>query len=360
MDHQREKELKEVMNWVTGRVQMYDVPRVNDIYEYSRQQGYTLSKRVIAKQLRLHPLYVLNMPQQRQPRRSQKYRPITVNSLGHLHADIGKFAVVREYETPISFQAGYLIAVDVLSRFTYVVILKKEKSAKALLKALEQLLDQHKEFHPDYALKSIAFDQEPGILSGPVQAFLKDNNISFHAFKYSSSKAKMAEANIRRIRTYYARIRQQKKDSDRWWRIMPSMVEAINNKEIIVDGKRTGFTPKSITSKNVGKFVAKLQSKIPAYFFSQYEISPSFVDFKFAVGMYVRPKIITTSSAVLGVKHSEKTLTDDVFKITELVPFITRAHTVGKGYKCINVDNGDIGTFYEDDIAAVPSDYKKN
>ena len=314
------------MSWVTSRVEMHDVPRVNDIHEFARQQGYDLTKRVIAKHLRLHPLYASNMPQQRQPFRSQKYRPIIVNSLGHLHADIGKISVVREYETPISFRAGYLIAVDVLSRYTYVVILKKEKSAQALLKALKELLMQHAEAHPDYAIKSIAFDQEPGILSKAVQNYFAENHIAFHAFKYSSSKAKMAEANIRRIRTYYARIRQQQKESDRWWRIMPNMVEAINNKEI----------------------------------FSQYEISPRLVDFQFAIGMYVRPKVITTSSAVLGLKHSEKTLTDDVFKILSLEPFVTRAHTIGKGYKCVNINTGDIEIWYEDDIALASLDYKKD
>ena len=266
MDHQREKEIKEVMKWVSDRVAMHDLPRVSDVFDFAHQQGYHLSKRVVAKHLRLHPLYAINMPQQRQPLRSQKYRPIIVNALGHLHADIGKFSVVREYETPKSFRAGYLIAVDVLSRYTYVVILSKEKSAKALLKALEQLLDHHAKVHPDYAIKSIAFDQEPGILSKPVQAFLAENNIAFHAFKYSSSKAKMAEANIRRIRTYYARIRQQNRVSDRWWRIMPNMVEAINSKEIIIDGKKTGYTPKSINALNVEKFISKLQAKAPAYF----------------------------------------------------------------------------------------------
>ena len=357
MESQREKELNQVMKWVSDRLRYNDVPRVSDAYEYSKTMQFNLSKMTIANKMRGHPHYHMNMPQQRQASRSQKYRPIQVNSLGHLHADIGKFSVVSEYETPISFRAGYLVAIDVLSRFVYVVILKKSKSADAILRALQQLMEHHKEHHPDYSIKSISFDKEPGIMSSKIQDFLKRNNISFHAFQLSSSKAKMAEATIRRIRTAYARLYQMDK-SNRWWRLMPDMVRQFNTQTIVIDGKRTDFRPVDINTGNVEQFVLQLQKKAPAYYYSQYQISPRFVDFKYVIGMYVRPKRISTSSAVLGQKHSEKTLEDDLFRIEELIPFVTRAMTIYKAYRCTHTLKGYSEIFEEDVI--VPSEPYKS
>ena len=341
------------MDWVSSRLRYNDVPRVSDVYEHSKANQFKLSKMAIAKKLRSHPHYHMNMPQQRQAYRSQKYRPIQVNSLGHLHADIGKFSVVSEYETPISFRAGYLVAIDVLSRYVYVVILKKAKSADAILRALEQLLEQHKKQHHDYSIKSISFDKEPGIMSSKIQHFLKENYIAFHAFQMSSSKAKMAEATIRRIRTAYARLYKNNK-ANRWWRIMPDMIEQFNKQEITIDGKKTGYRPVDINVRNVDQFVMQLQQKAPAYYYSQYQISPRFVDFKYVVGMYVRPKRISTSSAVLGQKHSEKTLEDDLFRIEGLVPFVTRAMTIYRAYRCVHTIKGYTEIFEEDVI--VPSE----
>ena len=341
------------MEWVSSRLRYNDVPRVSDVYEYSKTNQLKLSKMAIAKKLRSHPHYHMNMPQQRQTKRAQKYRPIQVNSLGHLHADIGKFSIVSEYETPISFRAGYLVAIDVLSRYVYVVILKKTKSADAILRALQQLLEHHKEKHSDYAIKSISFDKEPGIMSKKIQYFLKENFIGFHAFQMSSSKAKMAEATIRRIRTAYARL-YQKNNTNRWWKIMPDMVEKFNMQEIVIDGKKTGYRPTDINVSNVDQFVLQLQQKAPAYYYSQYQISPRFVDFKYIIGMYVRPKRISTSSDVLGQKHSEKTLEDDLFRIEGLVPFVTRAMTIYKAYRCVHTIKGYIEIFEEDMI--VPSE----
>ena len=206
MESQRDKELDELMDWVSNRLRFNDVPRVSDVYEQARARQFKVSKRAIAQRLRLHEVYHMNMPQQRQRLRAKKYRGIITNTLGNLHCDIGKFPIVREYETPVTFRAGYLIARDVLSRYTYVVLLRKEKSADALVRAFEELLAYHSRVHPGHRIKSVSFDKEPGVMSRKVQSFFSENNISFHAFQMSSSKAKMAEGGIRQIRATIARL----------------------------------------------------------------------------------------------------------------------------------------------------------
>jgi hypothetical protein len=78
------------------------------------------------------------------------------------------------------------------------------------------------------------------------------------------------------------------------------------------------------------------------------------VKFKFAVGTLVRPKLIVTSSAVIGVKRSETNLEEDVFEIVAQRPYVTRLLTVGKAYKCKNTsDETHVEVFDEQDLAEV-------
>jgi len=353
MDSQREKELDELMDWVSSRLRFNDVPRVSDVYEQARARQFTVSKRAIAQRLRLHEVYHMNMPQQRQRLRSKKYRGIITNTLGNLHCDIGKFSVVREYETPVTYRAGYLIARDVLSRFLYVVILRKEKSADALVRAFEELLAYHSRVHPGHKIKSVSFDKEPGVMSRKVQTFFAENNISFHAFQMSASKAKLAEGGIRQIRTTIARLMRQNRPKDRWWNLLQPAADMLNSQIVYVDGKSTNFAPKDININNLSEFIDTLHRLAPSYYFSQFDLAPKLVNFKYAIGMKVQPKLIITSSATVGEKRSEVNLKEDVYEIEKLVPFVTRDLTVGRAYKCMHVDTGDTEVFEEDDLALV-------
>lgn len=75
MNLQREKELEALMEWVSERLRFNDVPRLADVYEHSRREGYSVSKKQIAMKLRLHEAYTMNMPQQREKSRSKKIDP---------------------------------------------------------------------------------------------------------------------------------------------------------------------------------------------------------------------------------------------------------------------------------------------
>ena len=118
-----------------------------------------------------------------------------------------------------------------------------------------------------------------------------------------------------------------------------------------MDKKRLGYTPYQVTETTVDQFKRKLHKAVPAYYFAQFDIAPGLVNFAFQKGDLVRAKLIATSSDVLGSKRSEINLTDQVFVIVNTVPYVTRKMTVGKAYKCHNIQTGEIEIFQEDEIA---------
>jgi hypothetical protein len=167
---EEEKHLVELMNWVTDRIdQAGHVPRLSDVVEQAGKGfGFCgLSRRAISAALRQHPYYHLSSHQVKGPRHLGHHRPIVCNQLGILHADIAFYSKQREFETPKTFQSGFLIAKDVLSRFVYFVILRGNQMAKEMERAFCVLLQQHKEaFGSDgHKIVSISFDKEPSIMS---------------------------------------------------------------------------------------------------------------------------------------------------------------------------------------------------
>ncbi len=96
MDRDSEqKQLGVLMDWVTQRIKHKGrVPRLSDVLDQAvKGFGYRNLKRTsIAHQLILHPYYHMNFKQTRGRHRVGRYRPIVVNQLNVLHADIGYFS----------------------------------------------------------------------------------------------------------------------------------------------------------------------------------------------------------------------------------------------------------------------------
>jgi hypothetical protein len=351
----RQQELDVLMEWVTERVDSTAfVPRVDDVVHYAYQTlGYTqLTRAAIAKQLRLHPYYMMNSSQQRIKHKSRRHRPIIANSLGMLHGDIGFYAVVRDYETPKKYRGGFIVLKDIVSKFLYVALLDTNRNADSIIKALKHIFQQHMDaFGPNgHKIKSIAFDRETSVMSNKVQQFLEDHFISFHAFKYSSSKSKMAENAIRLIRTDMKRMTLTN-SSRRWWKLMDQVVDGLNSKFIIIKKTRLQWAPKDVDKNNVDEYLNSLHKADPAHYFGQFEIAPQLVNFKFPLGTFVRPKLIVTSSAVIGEKRSEINLEKDTFVVEEQLPFVNANLEIGNAYKCVNQRSGEVEIFDENDLA---------
>ena len=356
MSAQRIKELDIVMEWVTERVSSKgQVPRVSDVihYTYTTLGFRQLKPTAIARRLRLHPAYLMTSSQTRGRHRSQRYRPIVANTLGMLHGDIGYFPITRDYETPVTYRAGFLVLRDVLSRYLYVAIVRKNKSAESMIRAFSDILEQHKNRLGPKAphIVSISFDQETSVMSKKVQDFLRDNNIKFHAFKYSASKSKMAENAIKQIRSVMAKLIEQNPEEKRWWRLIDTVVDILNHREIVIRGKRLNWRPRDVTTSTLNEFLRDLYKANPVHHFSQYEISPQTVHFKYPVNTVVRPKLIVTSSAVIGEKRSAISVEQDPFIITEHIAYVNARFEIGRAYRCVNVRTQEEEIFDEDDLA---------
>lgn len=346
-------------DWLSECVRFNDVPRMSEIMVYVKEKmDGKLAKRDVQSVLLEHPYFKMNLRQQRAEKRSRLYRPVMVNSLGHWHADIGYFAVNKRYLMPVTYRAGYLVAKDVLSRYVYATPLIKTKTAESMIEAFKVLFAAHYARNPDVPIKSIAFDQETSVMSKKVQTFLKSENISFHSFDMSASKAKFAEGAIRQIREKMAVLMRRNNPKDRWWNLLPIVVENMNDQQIVIDGKKIGdYRPRDVNITNVKHFTQLLQKKVPSLYYGQFDIAPGLVRFKFEVGTLVRAKLIVTSSEVVGNKRSETNLTKRIFKIEEQVPYVTRNMRVGVAYKCRDVDNTEkVEIFQEDEIVPTSRD----
>lgn len=343
-------DLEATLLWLQERLQMGDVPRIIDIVAYTQDNNLKVKRKEIVEQIQLNPTYMFNMEQKRIKPNSNKYRPILGVALGSLHADIGFFAKSKNYSTPVTYQSGYLVARDVLSKFTYVMILRKNRKANSIVAAFQKMLDIHKQAGHDYPIKSIAFDKESSVMSKIVQQFLKENNIHFVAFKHSSSKSKIAENCIKQIRTITARLIRQSNNTLRWWTLLPRVVSILNSRQIYVKGKPTGFTPEQINLNNLNQYIDIVYKLSPANFFAHFALDPRFVKFKFKIGTFVRAKLLITSSAAIGEKRSETNITYKSFGIVDQIPYITKDLSVGVAYKCMDLKTGDYEIFDENDI----------
>ena len=360
----RNLELRRLMDWVSERVHQGDVLRTSDVVSQYMQETVPsdggiggagrrrlLTRKDIAEALRLHPVYLMNSSQERGARFHRRYRPILTNSLGHLHADLGFEPLRRHYETPKRFRSGYLVAKDVLSRFTYVVILRGSKSADSLIGALKELLKQHENAFPGgHRILSLSFDRETAIMGKKVQQFLQDENISFHPFIFTSSKSKHAEGAIKLIRKTLARMEVDRPGVP-WWRLMEDVVASLNHNPIVVDGKRLNYRPVDVNKYNLADFLGQLHKAKPSYFFGQFDVDPRMVNFKFSVGDLVRPKLLAISSAVVGEKRSAQSLANTVFEVDQQIAYVDQKHSVGRAYRCTNVETGETQVFDQKDIA---------
>lgn len=350
----RKKQLDKLMEWVENRLSLGDVPRFQDVVDYAHmEKGFkNLSRHYIVQRLRLHPTYQMSSRQQRPRHRAGKNRPIIVKSAGNLHCDLGFFARKREYETPVTYRAGFLVAKDILTRFIYVTTLNKAKSARALISAFKIVMEKFGKQNDGKNVEHVSFDQEPAIMGHQFQEFLREHFIRFHPFQYTSSKSKLAENGIRLLRTMIARLQTLPKfEHKRWWSLLQVAADALNSQKIVVKGKKLSYAPADINASNLQDFMRELKRADPMAEFSQYEIAPQFVQFAFQVGDVVRPKSIVTSSAAIGQKRSEVSLDAERFVVERRVAYVNSRGTVGQVYVCTNLSDGHRENFDQSDIA---------
>lgn len=347
-----------------------DPPRVSDMLEYARKNKLRVTRKKLNEALEKDPVYLFNLHQQLKARSSRKYRPVVATNLGYLHGDIGFFPKSRHYSTPKMFRSGFLVCKDVLSRYIYLVVLRTTRKAPSMVSAMETLRGIHAAAGHEHPVRGISFDRERSVMSNTFQAYLRANGIKFTPFKNTRSKAKFAEGAIKLVRTLVARLERhykqqradggKKKSTRRWWNLLGDVAAILNRQEIVVGGKRTGFSPNDVNAETLPDFLSALYKAAPAYSAAQFSIDGRHAEFKFSVGDLVRAKLIVTSSAAIGEKRSETNLTDSVFKIVERYPHVTRRLTLGNTYRCLDVRSGQEERFDEDDLVRTSDDLTLN
>ena len=131
---------------------------------------------------------------------------------------------------------------------------------------------------------------------------------------------------------------------------MQTVVDTLNERVVRINNKSLKIAPKDVTTENLARFKKKLFKAAPAYYWAQYPLVPDWVDWKYTIGTIVRAKLVAVSSAVIGNKRSEVNLTDDLFVIDELVPYVTRNMQYGKAYRCRHLEKDHFEVFQEDEI----------
>jgi len=356
----RDRQLDQLMGWVDEQIGNGNVPRFSDVIDYARvEDSYKgLKPKMITARLRLHKNYFMSASQQRPARRSRKYRPVLTNALGTLHCDIGYFSISEHYATPRTYRAGFLVCKDVLSRFIYAVPLKMAKSSQALLAAFETVFDRHEKIFGSQGHKiiSISFDQERAVLSHQVQKFFKEKQVAFHAFKFSSSKAKSAESAIKQIRSTLTRLVASQPDK-RWWIHLQNVADILNARPIVVAGKKMSFSPRDVNLGNLAAFRKELHKKAPYYDLNQFDLHPALANFAFSIGDLVRPKLIVTSAALIGSKRSEVALSKTIFLVQKQFAYISVGYHLSKAYLCVALNNPEESELFDEgDIVPTTSD----
>jgi len=310
-------QLESLMAWVTQRIGVAGhVPHLIDVIEQAYKGfGFSaLTRCAISAALRHHPYYHLSSNQTKGARCRGRYRPIVCNQLGVLHTDIAFYPKSRDFETPKTFQSGFLIAKDVLSHFVYCVILRGNQTASEIERAFMVLLQQHegKFGSKGHKIVSISFDKEPSVMSKQVQTFFRRHFISFHGFEMTNSKSKMAENVIRLLQTTLARLMTSLAPAQqKWWLHIRQGVASLNSLALVIDGKHFDWSPADINKSNLVAFLRELHRKVPVYYFAQFEIAPQLIKFKFFVGSMVQPKLLATLAAQISVKRSMVNLSRD-------------------------------------------------
>jgi hypothetical protein len=117
-------DLEKVTAWVGGCLHIGNVTLIVDIVAFAKEQKLKVKRKEIVERVQLNHTFLFNLEQKRLNSHSNKYRAIIALGLSSFHTDIGFFAKSKNYSTLVTYQSSYLVARDMLSKYTYVIILR--------------------------------------------------------------------------------------------------------------------------------------------------------------------------------------------------------------------------------------------
>jgi len=139
------KAKEKISSYITSQLQLGRVLRLGDVVNHF--QNEKIGAKLIRSVLENHEAYQAVIPQQRPPNASRKRRMISTPALGYYHGDIGFMSINDRYPTPPKYRSGFIVLIDVLSRFVMIEILPTNRKANTMIKVLKKLCERHREIH---------------------------------------------------------------------------------------------------------------------------------------------------------------------------------------------------------------------
>jgi len=212
---------KAVQQYLDYELAQKRTPRLSDIVKLASKYGLKAAE-TRAWVLKAYPAY--RQVSNKIYRQGRPHKLINIRDLGHLQADLAflgrRDTELRQLGAHSERSTVTLVAICPLSRYLFLIPLpvKEGKSARGMEAGMKLLLEQYnaqfgRNFHTLY------FDQEKSLSSHRLRNWFLENGIRIIFYKYSRTKASMAEGAIRRIRSYFATMRIEK-DNFQWFKYL--------------------------------------------------------------------------------------------------------------------------------------------
>jgi hypothetical protein len=339
-------EWSKLKTWIEEQLKNHRVPRLSSIARMGTLIHKLPTKHVVRKLVTTTiPAYIVTTPRPYKPKDSRSF---IASSIGHFSSDLAFLGKSSRALSNIGIPAGHkhicLVNIDILSRKVYLVPLNS-KDTRSLILAFKTLFQRVQD--DGYRVLSILFDQERAVLSREMGIFLDSHHVDLRVKYISRTKSSLSEATINLIRRNLSKFEQSTGDvfsSASPAQAYDRLERTFNEKEMIIYGKRMGFTPNDITLSNQKTLLDRMKLKIPFFYFAQFQINPKSVpdsSWLYKKGDRVYLKQSAVSVAVLK-KQSVRTITQDLFLILKRYLWVERNNKIVRGYIIRHLKSGRI------------------
>ena len=223
-----------------------------------------------------------------------------------------------------------LVVIDVVSRFAWAVLMKS-KSAIATTEAFRSILEKSK-----IVPEKLQTDKGTEFLNQKFQSMLKEYGIDFFT-TYSDTKAAIAEAFVKRLKTLIYKYLNEKNTSE-YWNVLQLLVDTYN----ATTHSATKFAPKDVTKENENDVLTNL------YGFLWETDMLTVRKPKFKIGDFVR---ISRKPGPLFRKGYKGNWSDEILTVSEIKNTYPRITYGLKDLENVSI----LGSYYEEELQFIPA-----
>ena len=229
---------------------------------------------------------------------------------------------------------GFLLGVDVVSKYVYVQNINNSKRPRDLINSLSKILSRYRARHNGQNVLSLSVDLERSFISREfVNYVCRNQKISLFYFELNAKKAMLAETFIKNIKRLYFQNKAQfdldtngSKSYPSMSKLLQTLANKLNERQISVDGKLIEVKPKTINKGNVNRYMDEVKKLCPALKYGSFVIDSSKYNFdNLKVGDIVKIKRSFLSYDSLSrTKRTEATLSSKLYQIDKLFVYLSK------------------------------------